>query len=657
MVNITANVLFIDKQVDIYNTLNDRLSSNDIFKYYFIDSSAEIETILENRKFDVIVCDYVFLHDGLMEVIRYFGGVPFIVLSDNQQDGAVDKMREAGIDEFILKDEQRLFIETIPEAVTNILKKKKLKMVMNNTITGSGFSDLIQFLPEIVYKIDSEGRFSFLNKAVRILGYSPDELMGEHFRHIIHPDDFCRISRRHVIRQYKGKTTGTLMAPKLFDERRSASRATNNLSVRMIKRTWYEDPSPVNEIETRITAYGDFENLGSGNERLRRFTGTVGIINNITEDKKLEKILRRFYKAVEQSPVSILIFSRDGIINYANPHFCGLTGFKAGEVLGKHVHCAESASNPYNLKDIVCSRKKWNGVLESKKIDGSIFWESVIIMPITSAVNEVNECLMIRVDISDYKKIEQELCFTLEQLKDSNKARIKFFSHMSHELRTPVSAIIDLSEMLLKYNHLNLSDVQKEHINVIADSGYKALSLIDNILALSRLDTKKITLARGEFEFSWFLSSLKKMLRDVSLEKEESLDLNVDIDASIPEFLAGDGANLVRVFSGIFEAFSYMIKEDSIFFKVVRTGDNLFFEIKNRDRNFSDISLDAEEDIFKLITPDVPAEQKKFILNIAYSRKIVKLLNGEFKSNYCSQSGCYVSFLVPVEFIVNNKEK
>ena len=99
---------------------------------------------------------------------------------------------------------------------------------------------LIQTIPDIIFELDLEGRFIFVNNAVKQLGYDPEELLGKHFREITYSDDVPVVSRDIVLPKYKGKITGDAGAPKLLDERRTEGRMTKNLAVRIL----LKNPSP-----------------------------------------------------------------------------------------------------------------------------------------------------------------------------------------------------------------------------------------------------------------------------------------------------------------------------------------------------------------------------------------------------------------------------
>ena len=100
---------------------------------------------------------------------------------------------------------------------------------------------IIKALPDIVYRIDPDGNFIFVNDAVRSLGYEPEELIGSHFSKIVHPDDVKLFARNFVLPVYIGKATGDEEAPKLFDERRTGKRKTKDLEIRLMLKKTTED--------------------------------------------------------------------------------------------------------------------------------------------------------------------------------------------------------------------------------------------------------------------------------------------------------------------------------------------------------------------------------------------------------------------------------
>lgn len=164
------------------------------------------------------------------------------------------------------------------------------------------YQTLVTTLPDIVYRIDAEGRFTFLNDAVMYLGFTPEELTGRPFSQIIHPGDILRVSRESVLPQYAGKCTGNGEAPKLFDERRVGPRKTMGLEVRIVPRKGgeavYAEIHSSGE-QVRIAEVNSSGLYACAEGRAAAFLGSVGVIRDITRRKKNEMELARYRQHLE----------------------------------------------------------------------------------------------------------------------------------------------------------------------------------------------------------------------------------------------------------------------------------------------------------------------------------------------------------------------
>ena len=165
------------------------------------------------------------------------------------------------------------------------------------------FRTLVMTIPDIVYRVDSDGRFTFINESVARLGYLSEELIGEHFSKLIFPVDLETVSRSKVLPQYAGKKIGPKDSPKIFDERRTGDRKTMGLEVRLVPKSGEKVSSGLlaaideNHIICEINSSGLY--AINPNASQKTHIGTVGVIRIITERKRLEIQLQEAYHNLE----------------------------------------------------------------------------------------------------------------------------------------------------------------------------------------------------------------------------------------------------------------------------------------------------------------------------------------------------------------------
>lgn len=170
------------------------------------------------------------------------------------------------------------------------------------------YEALLQSIPDIIYEVDPFGKFLYLSDAIKRIGYNPKELIGKHFKSLVHPDDCQTISRAFVLPMFEGKVTGDKGSPKLFDERRTGLRMTQNLEIRVLPKS-----------RDRLKNFRYVEVSSSGKwdryvkDRNKSFLGSIGIIRDITEKKQVDKLKDDFISTVSheiRTPISI---TKEGI--------------------------------------------------------------------------------------------------------------------------------------------------------------------------------------------------------------------------------------------------------------------------------------------------------------------------------------------------------
>jgi two-component system NtrC family sensor kinase len=139
----------------------------------------------------------------------------------------------------------------------------------------------------------------------------------------------------------------------------------------------------------------------------------VETIYDITERKLAEESMRLFSQAINQSASSIIITDLQGSIQYVNQKFCGLTGYGEEEILGRKPSIFDPELQSPQLYDqmwqTVTEGKVWQRQLKSRKKDGTSFWQTVTVMPVTNQDGVITNLVLAKDDITELKENERVL--------------------------------------------------------------------------------------------------------------------------------------------------------------------------------------------------------------------------------------------------------
>lgn len=256
---------------------------------FFPSNIAEVESLYSKDGADVIVTDFHF-HAGALADWITFWPLPSVLLVDPGDDlTRVDRTTSDEASLFALRLPDMRHISALPLLIKKALNVRESVRRQNAHLqmTEHQYMNLLQAIPDIVYILDGQGRFVYLNDAVRSIGYEPASLMGKHFADIIHPEDLPKVSRDEVLKTLLGTQTGDEAAPKLFDERRSGKRMTRNLEVRLKHGDLIDDYHLGS-----VTSYGEVSSAGYSLPEFEGLDlGTVGIIRDVTVRREHEQAL------------------------------------------------------------------------------------------------------------------------------------------------------------------------------------------------------------------------------------------------------------------------------------------------------------------------------------------------------------------------------
>ncbi|MCX7678599.1 MAG: PAS domain S-box protein [Spirochaetes bacterium] len=334
---------------------------------------------------------------------------------------------------------------------------KELEQKLQDAIEGKevardewNFYSLVNYLPDIIYYIDEDGRFKFVSDYVRVLGYLPEELIGKHFSTIIHPDDVPQVSRSHVLPKFKGKITGVERSPSLFDERRRYGRIRRGADIRLLSKAHSADAHGYVYVDAEVNAAGTYA-VQNGKEV---FTGTIGVIRDITFKKKLtqKKVSiseQRYQTLLEKTKDAIVHVDGEGNVLFANSAFFELFGTSVDEA----TNFVQFAKNNLCEKSQRDFEEFWEGFSTSKVLSESaneLSWRvgngeirhTENIASILQNSDENFECLQLIIRDITHKKIVENALRESEEL----------FRNLIESMPLMISVVSDQKVMYVNKN-------------------------------------------------------------------------------------------------------------------------------------------------------------------------------------------------------------
>ena len=253
------------------------------------------------------------------------------------------------------------------------------------------------------------------------------------------------------------------------------------------------------------------------------------------------------------------------------------------------------------------------------------------------------------IDISERKKMEEELMVAKEAAEAAVEAKAAFLANMSHELRTPLNAVIGFSSLLLADN---LTPEQKEDIERIRNGGEALLSIISDILEFSKAEKEKVKLELQPISLRRCIEASLDMVAVQANDK--GLNLAYTIAYGTPDTIISDPDRLRQILANLLSnAVKFTDKGDisvSISSKIIE-GDKRQITFKVMDTGIG-MPQDKMDRLFKPFTQleyTLSRKRDGAGLGLAISKKLVELMGGEIWAESMEGQGSTFQFTIPVE--------
>lgn len=501
----------------------------------------------------------------------------------------------------------KLFAELLTNLHVKAAVNKKLRSVeAKNTFITDNIADAVVLTDHI-------GNYSYISPSHQRITGRGEEVMGRSIFEHIHPDDLDHVKRTVRLGRQTNKEY------------------TVNYRYRHPKHGYIW-------IESTGKRYFDENGQVFG-----LFTS-----RNIHQRKTAEIELLKLSRAIEQSPASVIITDISGNIEYVNPAFCTTTGYSFDEVKGQNPRILKSGhTSPDIYKKLwqtIKSGDSWRGTFKTKRKDGSFIWEAANISPVFDSQDKITHFLAIKEDITEQRKIRNELIKAKEQAEESNRLKTAFINNISHEIRTPLNGIVGFAELLVDQDIPH--DEKQEYLHVLHKSSNRLIKTVSDIMEVSLLVSGNKQIYPDHFLLSDLLNEIKETFESECHEKGLTFEVNLQTDCRQKSCLTDRGMVLKILLELIGNAIKYTEK-GFVKLNCMAIDANLNFLIEDSG---SGIPEKYREKVFEYFSQADNSENRGYEgsgLGLSIAREMTNLLGGNLSLYATSEKGSTFYLNIP----------
>jgi PAS domain S-box-containing protein len=512
---------------------------------------------------------------------------------------------------------------------SNVLKEEKKRKAIEKTLIESEkrFRVMFELSPAGIILLNEPGTVIEVNSSFcSTLGYTREEVLGKSIRTFAVPEKYSEIE--------------------------------NNISLILSGKTMIHEVTNKKK-DGSICVVALYEN------KIMLPDGTPGILsvsNDITEKKRSEEKMLTLSRALESIGECVSITDRQNNIIYVNNAFCTTYGYSGEEIIGKNISILRLPEDDGSPSELILSDTisgGWVGELYNIKKDGTVFPIELSTSHIRDEKGNSVALIGIAVDITERKKVNQELINAKEKAEESDRLKSAFLANMSHELRTPLNAIIGFSGLIIE---MGPDQNTVPYSQIISKSGFHLLSLVEDLFDTTMIETGQFKINNENTEVISLMEEVKNIILGERLI-EDKADVNLILNTKEvrnPLYLVTDSRKLKQILINLLRNAYKFTEKGYIEFGIteIEEPENNYFRFYVKDTGIG-IDRKNHEAIFNIFRQIDDTHTRKFGgmgLGLSIAKKTIEILGGKIWLESEPGKGSTFYFTLPAMADKNKKD-